>query len=99
MNIPIIDAISLIEEAGGFVMMPDEDQDLSQFDKLIEKEAFEKVELEEFQKKRKEALANLSEDFHNLIGKPDFSFSDAENLCLYHGCDVDEIETMLFNEF
>jgi uncharacterized protein YggL (DUF469 family) len=106
-------AIKIIEEAGGFVMMQG---DLEQQDaplteaRMDEIEAEEKQRIEEFQEKRRECHKELSYAFDKAI-RNDMKLGEGqqlgafgmyemlENVCLDNGCDLDEIEDWIHSQF
>lgn len=106
-------AIRVIEEAGGFVMMQG---DLEQQEaplteaRMDQIEAEEKERLEEFQKRRRSCHDALSDAFDDMIKKDMkagegqrmgmLSMMDVlEEVCLGEGCDLDEIEEWLHSRF
>jgi dephospho-CoA kinase len=98
MNQELRNAIKLIEDNGGIVIMQ-ELLDNPELNELIQREAEEKAELEKFQEARREQLKNLAEDFDEMLGSKNFSFEGVENLCHYHGCDLDDIEDLIHSYY
>ena len=106
-------AIKIIEEAGGFVMMQG---DLEQQDaplteaRMDEIEAEERKQLEEHQQRRRDCYESLDDAFDEMIRK-DMKAGEGqrlgmmtmyemlEDVCLDNGCDLDEIENWVHSRF
>jgi len=93
----LTDAISSIEEAGGFVMFPEDSAEernirqqthILEQKKLQEEEALEAEIKSDYEQRKKEAF----KDFDKMLGKPGFSFNGVSDLCYEHGIDLDDIE-------
>lgn len=94
-------AIDLIEQAGGIVIMQDPDEDFSLYDHedMIAKEAEEKAELERWQQQRQESLNDMKKDFDQMLGSKNFSVSAVEDMVHGHGFDLDDLEDLIHNYY
>ena len=97
MNKALADAISLIEEAGGIVMMqdPDEDFSLYEHEDMIAIETEEAVKVKAWQKERQENWEAMKKKFDHMIGQEGTTYSDVENMALNHGFEMDSIEEII----
>lgn len=77
-------AIEEIQDAGGVVMMPD-DQDLPVLSNEEVQRSIDKDELEE----RKEAAFD---EFDKMLGSKNFSYNAVEDMMHEHGLEMDYIE-------
>jgi hypothetical protein len=94
----LADAIKLIEDAGGFVMMQGdlEDQVAPMTESRLEElEAEQRKHFEEYQQRKRECF----KEFDELLGRKDFSFSKVEDLCYEHGMDLDDIEEYIHGHY
>lgn len=83
-------AISIIEEAGGIVILPD-----NEFDDIAARESSQidsEIKDDQYSKEYEERKAEAFKEFDNSIGKKNFSFSDVEDICFENGIDLDDIE-------
>ena len=87
-SIKVTEAIEVIEQAGGLVIMED---DLYDDIKIRENEEDRKKHLQELKNKRLEAL----EDFDKMLGSKNFSVSAVEDMVHGHGLDLDDLEDMI----
>jgi len=87
-SIKVTEAIEVIEQAGGLVIMED---DLYDDIKIRENEEDRKKHLQELKNKRLEAL----EDFDKMLGSKNFSVPAVEDMVHGHGLDLDDLEDMI----
>lgn len=82
-------AIQVIEEAGGFVMMNDDESDVSHLvtDQEVENEVYKK----EYEERKNECF----EEFQKMLGSKDFSMSKVDDLLYSHGVDLDDLEDFI----
>jgi hypothetical protein len=92
-------AIRLVEEAGGIVMIQGDHDDMPEYNDIIQKEAEERVALEEFQKKRQESLKDMAEEFDSMLGAKNFSFEAVESMVHGHGLDIDDLEDLIHERY
>lgn len=94
-------AIDLIEQAGGVVIMDDQDEDFSLYDHkdIIAREAEEKAELEKWQAERKQRLSDMADDFNEMLKSKNFSVTAVEDMVHGHGCDLDDLEDLIHNYY
>jgi hypothetical protein len=94
-------AAKVIEEAGGFVMFPENSQEERDIRKQthnleLQKEAEEKAEIEEnendFEKRKKEAFKEMNREFYRTKGPMLTTMSDLEDILLDNGVDMDYLE-------
>lgn len=87
----IQDAIDIIENAGGIVMMPD-DQDLPE---ISEDDVLNEQHKREFQERKQQAC----DEFDELLGSENFSFQAVEEICYANGVEMDYIEEHIHNMY
>lgn len=94
-------AISVIEDAGGFVMLPESDQQEREVRQLTHDMHEQKLkELEQadldnendFQKRKKEAFREMNREFYKDKGPSLTTMSDLEDILLDNGVDLDYLE-------
>lgn len=94
-------AAKVIEEAGGFVMFPEDSQEERNIRKQtheieLKQEAQEKAEEEEnendFEKRKKEAFKEMNREFYRTKGPMLTTMSDLEDILLENGVDMDYLE-------
>lgn len=93
-NKKLEEAIKVIEEAGGFVMMQsiNKEEYAEMTDGRIEElEEEERKRFEEYQSRKKDAF----NDFQKMLKRKDFSISGVEDMIHYHGLDMDDLEEMI----
>lgn len=89
-NQEVENAINIIEDAGGIVILPDDEfndvaaRESSQIDSEIKNDQYSK----EYEERKAEAF----KEFDSSIGRKNFSFSDVEDICFENGIDLDDIE-------
>lgn len=93
----LIDAINSIEEAGGFVMFPEDSAEernirqqthILEQKKLQEEEALEAEIKNDYEQRKDDAF----KDFDKLLGSKNFSYGRVEDICFENGIDMDDIE-------
>jgi len=103
-DVKLKEAIDIVENAGGFVMFPESDQDelkirtetLKAENKVIEdEEAIEAENKREYEERKQNAF----EEFDKLLGSKNFSVSAVDDICYENGIDLDDIEEYIFNHF
>lgn len=96
------DAIRLIEEAGGIVMMQgdltDHEQPLTER-QLIDMEAEEQAKLTAWQRSRDEDRNEAFSEMTKQLNKGKLTYSMAENICFENGMDADEIENWIHSHY
>lgn len=96
MNRELKNAIKLIEDNGGIVMLQQmEDEDMMDYSEIIDREAQEKADLEKWQAERKQKLSDMKDDFDQMLGNKNFSISAVEDMVHSHGCDLDDLEDLI----
>ena len=108
----LAEAIKIVEEAGGFVMMQG---DLEQHDAPLTEARMDQIEeeerksFEEFQSRRRNCHEALSDTFDSMLKRNMVAgegqrmrtmsmYEMLEDVCLENGCDMDEIEMWLLNQ-
>ena len=100
-NCTINEAIEIIEQAGGFVMFPESEEEQSEIIKhanelqKIEQEADRK----RFQKEYESRKVQAFEEFEELLGKPNFSINAVDDICYENGIDMDDIEEWINSHY
>jgi len=100
-NCTVNEAIEIIEQAGGFVMFPESEEEQSEIIthalKLqdIEDEAARK----RFQKEYEERKAQAFEEFDQLLGSKNFSINAVDDICYGNGIDMDDIEEWINSHY
>lgn len=96
-KITLSEAIKIVEEYGGIVLLEEYDNtELQQrvykdLEEIHEKEQKEQQRLAELQKSRRLAF----EEFQEALGQENFVFETAANICYNHGLDLDDLEDMI----
>lgn len=100
-NCTINEAIEIIEQAGGFVMFPESEEEQSE----IMKHAMDLQNIEEesarkrFQKEYEERKAEAFEEFDQLLGSKNFSVNAVDDICYENGIDMDDIEEWINSHY
>lgn len=86
-------AIRTVEEAGGFVMLNNDESDVSHLvsDEEVEKEMYKK----EYEERKNECF----DEFQEMLGSKDFSFNGVDNLLYSYGLDLDDLEDFIHNSY
>ena len=97
-------AISLVEEAGGIVMMADDFQEGEEsrddyLARLEAEEAKEAEQLAKWQKERKQTLTQMAKDFDRMLGSKIFNYDAVEDMVHGYGCDMDDLEDLIHNYY
>jgi len=94
-------AIDLIEEAGGIVLMQstEETEMMAREAAMLEKTAEEQIREAESKKDYEERKANAFEEFEEELGSPGFCFNGVDDLCYRNGIDLDDIEEYIFSHY
>lgn len=94
-NKKLEEAIKIVEEAGGFVMIADhaapEEAPITE-SQLDAWESDLEEQKREFELRKEEAR----EDFHKMLGSKNCSYSSVEDMMLSHGLEMDYIEEFLY---
>lgn len=94
-------AIKIVEDRGGFVMLPEsesEERDIRKVthqlheEKLKELEAVEAENESDFQKRKKEAFREMNREFYKKKGPGITTMTDLEDILLDNGVDLDYLE-------
>ena len=94
------EAIDLIEEAGGIVMMQSDDDDLISRDaELLDKTAKDEADAEKYKREYESRKADAFEEFDEMLGSPGFCFNGIDDLCYEHGIDLDDIEEWIYSHY
>lgn len=97
-------AAKVIEEAGGFVMFPEDSQQERDIRKQthnleLQEEAKKQAEIDESKSDYEQRKANAFEEFEEELGSPGFSFNEVSDLCYRNGIDLDDIEEYIFSHY
>jgi hypothetical protein len=94
-------AIKIVEDRGGFVMLPENESEERDIRKVthaleIQKEAEEQADIDanesDFQKRKKEAFKEMNREFYRTTGPMLTTMSDLEDILLDNGVDMDYLE-------
>jgi hypothetical protein len=94
MNKKLDQAINTVEQAGGIVIMQDTSEpELAPMSesKITAIEEEEKERLEDYQNRKND----MKENFDNMIGEQNVSFSSIEDMVHSHGLDLDDLEDVI----
>lgn len=94
----LFDAVQLIEQSGGFAMLPDEvENEMNKFriEDLKKQKAELKAEQKEYANRLRSAYRGATKVMNEQIKDERFSFEEIENAFLDEGIDLDEIENWI----
>jgi len=94
-------AIDLIEEAGGIVMMQsmEEQEAIARESDLLDQTAQEQLANEKYKKEYEDRKTNAFEEFDELLGSKNFSVNAVDDICYENGIDLDDIEEYIFSHY
>ena len=84
-------AIRVIEEAGGFVMM----QEVNDLALLSDEDVQLEVDHKAYESRKKDAF----DDFDKALGSKNFSYGMVEDICYENGIDMDDIEEYIHGHY
>ena len=86
------EAIQVIEEAGGFVMMDQDESDVSHL--VSDDEVKNQMHKKDYEERKQMAF----DDFDEAIKKKNCSFTMMEDICFENGVDLDDLEDWLLSQ-
>ena len=87
------EAIRTIEEAGGFVMMNNDESDVSHL--VSDEEVQKAIHKKEYEERKEECF----EEFQEMLGNKNFSMTKVDNLLYSYGVDLDDLEEFIHRSF
>ncbi len=96
MNEKLKEAINVVENAGGIVMMQ---ESMEEHELLLRESAKidQEIEKSKYKTEYEERKNDAFEELENALGKKNFSFQKAEDILYENGLDLDDMEEWLLS--